>query len=310
MASQRPQWPDILDPAFRKIYGDEIRQLPQQVFTIFNVDTSVKNIEKDSSATGLSKLVQTGESAPITYEDEVEGYNVIYTHLKFTKGTSVSQELWEDDQFGVMRRKPQNLANAKIRTQEQFGADILNGGFTLGGSGSALFTGPDSVSLFNAAHPREDGGATQSNYNTADLSEDSIENALVTMRATLDGKGQLMLVKPTHLIVPPSLEKEARILMDSMGRTGTTNNDINPYKGRLEVMTWDYLGSAAGGSDTAWFIMDRSVEELNWFNRSDRGLEGPDWDFDTKTARWSTVCRWSAGWSNWRGIYGSKGDNS
>jgi hypothetical protein len=310
MASQRPQWPDILDPAFRKIYGDEMRQLPQQVFTYFNVDTSVKNIEKDSSASGLSKLVQTGESAPITYEDEVEGFNVIYTHLKFTKGTSVSQELWEDDQFGVMRRKPQNLANAKIRTQEQFGADIFNGGFTTGGSGSALFTGPDSLSLFSAAHLREDGGATQSNYNTADLSEDSIENALITMRATLDGKGQLILVKPTHLIVPPALEKEARILMDSLGRTGTTNNDINPYKGRLEVSVWDYLGSAAGGSDTAWFVMDRSVEELNWFNRSDRGLEGPDWDFDTKTARWSTVCRWSAGWSNWRGIYGSKGDNS
>ena len=310
MASQRPAWPDILDPAFRKVYGDEIRQLPQIGMTIFNTDTSVKNIEKDTSATGLSKLVVKSESAPITYEDEVEGFNVTYTHKTFAKGTSVSQELWEDDQFGVMRRKPQNLANAKIRTQEQFGADIFNFGFTAGGGGSAPFTGPDNEPLFYTAHPREDGGPSQSNYITSDLSEDSIENVLVTMRATLDGKGQLMLVKPTHLIVPPALEKEARILMDSMQRTGTTNNDINPYKGRLEVVVWDYLGSAAGGSDTAWFLMDRSVSELNWFNRSDRGLEGPDWDFDTKTARWSTVCRWSAGWSNWRGIYGSKGDNS
>lgn len=310
MASVRPAWPDILDPAFRKVYGDEIRQLPQLGMTIFNVDSSVKNIEKDTSATGLSKLVQKSEQAPITYEDEVEGFNVTYTHLTFGKGTSVSQELWEDDQFGVMRRKPQNLAQAKVRTQEQFAADIFNYGFTNGGGGSAPFTGPDSLSLFNTAHTREDGGATQSNQITSDLSEDSIENALVTMRATLDGKGQLMLVQPTTLLVPPALEKEARILMDSMGRTGTTNNDINPYKGRLEVVVWDYLGSAAGGSDTAWFIYDRAVHELNWFNRSDRGLEGPDWDFDTKTARWSTVCRWSAGWSNWRGIYGSKGDNS
>lgn len=310
MASQRPQWPDILDPAFRKIYGDEIRQLPQQVFTLFNVDTSVKNIEKDSSATGLSKLVQKSESSAITYEDEVEGFNVTYTHKTFGKGTSVSQELWEDDQFGVMRRKPQDLANAKIRTIEQFGADILNNGFTVGGGGSAPFTGPDSLALFSTAHTREDGGATQSNSITADLSEDSIENAIVTMRSTLDGKGQLMLIRAARLWVPPALEKEARILMDSIQRVGTTNNDINAYKGRLEVKVWDYLGSAAGGSDTAWFIEDPAVKELNWFNRSDRGLEGPDWDFDTKTARWSTVCRWSAGWSNWRGIYGSKGDNS
>lgn len=310
MASQRPQWPDILDPAYRKIYGDEIRQLPMLAFSIFNTDTSVKNIEKDSSATGLSKLVSKPESSALTYEDEVEGFNVIYTHGTFGKGTSVSQELWEDDQFAVMRRKPKNLADAKIRTQEQFAADIFNYGFTTGGGGSAPFTGPDSLALFSTAHLREDGGATQSNSITSDLSEDSIENALVTMRATLDGKGQLMLVQPGSLLVPPALEKEARILMDSMQRTGTTNNDINPYKGRLDVVVWDYLGSTAGGSDTAWFIYDRAVHELNWFNRSDRGLEGPEWDFDTKTAKWSVVCRWSAGWSNWRGIYGSKGDNS
>jgi hypothetical protein len=310
MASLRPAWPDILDPAFRKVYGDEIRQLPQVGMTIFNVDTSVKNIEKDTSATGLSKLVQKSENSAITYEDEVEGFNVVYTHQTFGKGTSVSQELWEDDQFGVMRRKPANLAQAKIRTQEQFAADILNNGFTAGGGGSAPFTGPDSLALFSGAHLREDGGATQSNSNTADLSEDSIENALVTMRSTLDGKGQLMLVQPSILLVPPALEKEAHILMNSVQRTGTTNNDINVYKGRLDVVVWDYLGSAAGGSDTAFFVMDKAVCELNWFNRSDRGMEGPDWDFDTKTARWSVVARWSAGWSNFRGIYGSKGDNS
>ena len=209
-----------------------------------------------------------------------------------------------------MRRKPSDLAYAKVRTQEQFAADILNYGFTNGGGGTAPFTGPDSVALFYNAHPREDGGATQSNYITADLSEDSIENALVTMRATLDGKGQLMLVQPSILLVPPALEKEANILMNSVQRTGTSNNDINAYKGRLDVVVWDYLGSAAGGSDTAWYIYDRAVHELNWFNRSDRGLEGPDWDFDTKTARWSVVCRWSAGWSNWRGFYGSLGTNA
>ena len=310
MASLRPAWPDILDPAFRKAYGDEIRQLPQIGMTLYNVDTSVKNIEKDTSATGLSKLVQTSEGQAITYEDEIEGYNVTYTHLKFTKGTSVSQELWEDDQFAVMRRKPQDMAYAKVRTQEQFGADIFNNGFTTGGGGLSPFTGPDALALFSNAHTREDGGATQSNYNTADLSEDSIENALVTMRATLDGKGQLMLIQPGCIIVPPALEKEANILMNSVQRPGTTNNDVNAYKGRLDVIVWDYLGSAAGGSDTAWFIMDRKASYLNWFNRSDRGLEGPDWDFDTKTARWSTVCRWSAGWSNWRGVFGSKGDNS
>jgi len=159
-------------------------------------------------------------------------------------------------------------------------------------------------------HPRTDGGTAQSNYTTADLAEDSLEVALVAMRATLDDKGQLQMIKPDTILIPPALEKETLILLDSMGRTGTANNDVNPYKGRLKVVVWDYLGSAAGGSDTAWFILDSSRHKLNWFNRKDHGIEGPDYDFVNKVARWTIDCRWSVGFSDWRGVYGSKGDNS
>jgi phage major head subunit gpT-like protein len=310
MASVRPQWPDLLDPSFRKIYGDEVKQLPSMVESIFNTDSSSKNIEKDSSASGLSKMVEKTESGPTTFEDENQGYDVTYTHKTWALGTSVSQEMWEDDQFGVMRRKPRNMANAKVRTKEQLGADILNYGFTAGGGGSAPFTAGDAVALFSASHPRTDGGAVQSNYATTDLNENSLEVALVGMRQVVDDKGQLMLIKPDTLLVAPAQEKEARILLESIQRTGTANNDINPYKGALNLKVWDYLGSAAGGSDTAWFVLDSSQHMLNWFNRSDRGLEGPDWDFVNKVARWTINCRWSVGFSGWRGTYGSKGDNS
>jgi hypothetical protein len=130
------------------------------------------------------------------------------------------------------------------------------------------------------------------------------------MRATLDGKGQLTLVKPSALIVPPALEKEARILLDSSLRAGTANNDLNPYKGALKLIVWDFLGSAAGGSDTAWFILDEGLHQLNWFDRSNRGLEGPEYDFDTKNAKWSILLRYSQGFSSWRGTYGSLGTNA
>lgn len=99
-------------------------------------------------------------------------------------------------------------------------------------------------------------------------------------------------------------------MLESQQRTGTANNDINPYKGSLNLVVWDFLGSAAGGSDTAWFLLDSSQHELNWFNREDAGLDGPEYDFDTKTAKWSVLARWSAGYSDWRGVFGSKGDNS
>jgi phage major head subunit gpT-like protein len=305
----RPKWPSLLDPSFRTIYSETEKQFPSVIGKVFNVQSSDKAYEKDTSVSGLGKLVQKPEGDAIVYEAPTNGYPVVYTHLTFAKGEAVTYEMYEDDQYNIIRKAPKRLALAKMRTREQFAADILNFGFTYGGGGSALFNGGDGKALFATDHPLKSGG-TQSNYTTADLDEDSLEAGLVAMRATKDNKGELQMVSPDTLIVPPALEKEARILLDSQQRTGTANNDINPYKGKLNLIVWDFLGAAAGGSDTAWFLVDSSQDSLNWFNRDDRGIEGPEYDFDTKTAKWSVVARWSAGFSDWRGIYGSKGDNS
>ncbi len=308
--SMRPTWPDVLDVTFRTIYGEELKQIPTKYNTIFNILTSDRQLEKDSSASGLSKLVLKNEGDALTSEDAILGYNVTYTHQTRGLESSITLEMWQDDQFNVMKRRPRDLAYAKMRTIEQFAADVVNFGFTYGSGGSVTFNGGDAVALFSTKHPRKDGGANQSNATTADLAEDSLETALVNMRATLDNKGQLQLIQPDTLVVPPALEKEARILLNSQGRTGTTNNDINPYEGALRLVVWDYLGSAAGGSDTAWFILDSKFHKLNYFNRADQGIEGPDYDFDTKSAKWSTLVRHSVGFSDWRGVYGSKGDGS
>jgi hypothetical protein len=311
MASVSPQWADILDPRFRKIYGDELKTLSQVGPSIFHMESSSRNIEKDSQASGLSTLVERSEGQAITYEDEVQGYDVTYTHREFALGTSVSNKLWEDDLFRVMLRKPSSLAKAKIRHQERRMADVLNYGFTAGGGGLSAFTSGDALALFSGSHTREDGGAVQSNTTTSDLKESALENAIVGIRTQLDHKGQLFMAKADTLVVAPQLEKEARILLNTQGRVGTANNDINPYNGALKLIVWDFLGSASpGGSDTAWFVFDSSLHALNFFDRSDRGLEGPNYDFDTKTAKWSVDVRNSVGFSGWRGTYGSKGDNS
>lgn len=311
MAEYRADWADALDPVIRKLYNDEWDTLPQTRQNIFNMLTSSKKDEKDSSASGLSQMVEMPEGTAISYEDANQGYDVTYTHKKFGLGSQITYEMFQDDQHNVMSTRTKALARAKQRTLEQSAADVLNFGFTSGGGGKAQFlSGGDAVALFSASHPRTDGGAAQSNYTTADLAEDSLETALVSMRQTVDDKGQLILIQPDTLVVAPALEKEAMILLNTKGRVGTANNDINPYEGRLKLVVWDFLGSVAGGSDTAWFVLDSKNHRLNWFTRDDRGLEGPHTDFDTKTAKWSVVCRWSVGFSDWRGAYGSKGDNS
>jgi phage major head subunit gpT-like protein len=310
MAELRSSWADLLNSNIRKIYGDELKQVPTQYQNVFHLENSSKDREIESSASGLSQFVQTGENQPVTYEDRNQGYDVTYTHQKWAKAISISKEMWDDDRFGVMRRGTQDLARSKMRTKDSIGADIFNYGFTSGGGGKASFTAGDAVALFSASHPRTDGGSNQSNTTTADLNEASLETALVAMRATVDDKGELQGVSPDTLIVPPALEKEARILLDSSQRVGTANNDINPYQGRLNLIVWDRLGSAAGGSDTAWFVLDKSLHKLMYFTRMDSGLQGPDYDFDNDVAKWKDSFRCLPGWSDWRGVYGSKGDNS
>lgn len=311
MANSRPNWPDALNPIIRKYYGDELKQLSPVASTIFHMETSKKQNETDSSATGLSKLVETAEGAAIANENMLEEYDVTYTHLKYTGSTTVTQEMWEDDQNNQMKRGSVELARAKVRTMEAKAADIFNYGFTAGGGGRASFTAGDSAALFSASHTRIDGGSNQSNTTTADLAEDSLETAMLAMQAHLDGKGQLVDIMPDTLLIPPALEKEARILLMSQQRVGTANNDINPYNGSLKIKVWKYLGSAnSGGSDTAWFLLDSNLHRLNWFTRSDRGLEGPEWNFFTKSATWSVVYRCSVGFSGWLGTYGSTGTNA
>lgn len=307
--SMRPKWPTLLDPSFRTIFEGTEKQFESKIAKVFNVNSSDKAFEKDTSVSGLGRLAQKPEGDAIVYEAPVGGYPVTYTHLTFAKGEAITHEMYQDDQYNVMKKSPKRLALAKARSREYYGADIFNYGFTVGGGGSAPFTGGDGVALFSASHPLKSGG-TQSNLTTMDLDEDAIELGIVTMRATKDNKGELQMITPDTLLVPPALEKEARILLESQQRTGTANNDINPYKGSLNLVVWDFLGSAAGGSDTAWFLLDSSQHELNWFNREDAGLDGPEYDFDTKTAKWSVLARWSAGYSDWRGVFGSKGDNS
>jgi len=309
----RDNWADLLDENIRTVYHLTESGVEQMRSRIFHTETSSSDDEKDSAASGLSKLVETAEGESISYEDAKQGYDVRYIHKKFSKGIKITEEMYEDDQTNVMKKMPSALARSKVFTMEQSAADIFNHGFTAGGGGLAAFTSGDGAALFSASHTSSAlPTLVQGNLTTADLDEDSLEVALVTMRATKDEKGELMLVQPDVLLVAPALEKEARILVESMQRTGTANNDINPYKGKLEVVVWDYLGTAAGGSDTAWFVLDSTQHSLNWFTRKDTGIVGPSMDdsFDNEIAKWKVSCRWSVGFSDWRGVYGSLGDNS
>jgi len=290
---------DLLEPGLRKIFDDTYEEIPEVYSSIFRVNDSNVDVERDSAVTGFSLLEETGEGEPIQYEDPVQMYDVSYVHRKYTKGFKVSEELVEDDRYNVIRKKPAALARAARRTAEYLAAEVLNNGFSSG-------VGGDGKYLFSVSHPRADGGTAQSNASGSGipLTETNLNTGLLAMRSQLDDKGMKIGVKADTLIVPPALHKLAVEITNSSMKSGTADNDLNYYNGMLKVIDWDWLSS-----NTAWFLLDSSVHQLNYFWRV-RPEFKQDNSFDTGMALFKTRMRCSMGWSDWRGIWGSKGDGN
>lgn len=305
MAEVRPKWVNALDPTFRAIFHETENNFVPMYDKIFHVMSSNKAFEKDTALSGIGQLEEVPELGTIPYEDATPGWDVTYVHKKFGKGRMVSQEMIDDEKYNMINKLPKSLANAKARTKEASAADVFNFGFTAGGGGLARFTGGDSQPLFSAAHVNRAGTVTQSNLITTALSQTSLQTVITAMKTRRDSKNQIINFAPDTLLVPTSLEFTARAILESTQVLGSNNNDINVVKGSLNLIIWPFLTSS-----TAWFVLDSNAHELNWFNRTDRGVQGPAWDFDNEAAKWKAVARWSVGFSDWMGVYGSKGDNS
>lgn len=187
------------------------------------------------------------------------------------------------------------LAQATTRTVENIAGGIFDNAFSSG-------TGGDAKYLCDTQHPRIDGGTVQSNAVTTPLTEAALTTAFTTMRKTLDDKGQKVLIQPDTLVIPPDLEFTASVLLKSLGRTGTNYNEINPISGALKTKVWNYLD----GSTTAWFVLDSGVHQLNFFWRVKPEFT-QDTSFETDVAKYKAYCRFSVGFSGWRGVYGSTG---
>jgi len=299
MAALRSGFGDLLEPGLRKIFDDKFAEIPEVFSSIFKVNSSEKDVERDSAVTGFGLLTQTGEGGAISYEDPVQMYDVSYVHLKYTKGFKVSEELYEDDRYNIINKKPQALARAARRSAEYLAATVFNNAFSSG-------TGGDAKYLCSGSHPRADGGTAQVNASTTGitLTEANLNTGLLAMRSQLDDKGMPIMAKANILLVPPELEKDAQILTKSQLRPGTADNDYNYYEGIVKIISWDWLTSS-----TAWFLLDSNLHELNWFWRVKPEFK-QDNAFDTGYALYKTRMRCSKGFSDWRGVYGSKGDGA
>jgi hypothetical protein len=301
MAAIRGNFQDELDPSIRQIFFDRYDEEPQVMPRIFDVMTSDRDVEYDSATTGFGKLVQTSELGALDYEDPVKMYKTSYTHLKYTKGFKVSQELVEDDQHNVISQMPKALAKSVVFTTEYWAASVFNNGFS-----TSYTSYGDAKPLFSTSHTRADGGTAQSNASSTGITfgETNLETGRLALEKALNDKGEIVSFKADTLLGPVDLRKSMQIVTESTMRPGTANNDVNIYDGAFKVIPWRYLTST-----TAWFIGDSRNKLLKWFWRVRPEFKS-DFNFGADAALYKVRVRFSFGWSDWRGMWGSKGDGA
>ena len=295
----------LLYPGLRKIFFETYSELPEQFTKIYNVQTSNSATETDYGLGAFGDWTErSDELSPVEYAKISEAGEVTYTHKAFTKGFMISRELNDDEKYGQMKKMAKALARAGRAKVEKDAITVLTKGFK---SDEGAFKGRDGKELFHDQHPLVDSEKTCSNLMTGELNEANLKKGIQMMASQLDEAGNLIQMKATKLIVPPALEDTALRLLHSSQLPGTNHNDTNEYlKNRLQVVVMDYLGATAGGSDTAWYLQDGTRHELNFFWRVKPEFKNEE-DFDTFVAKYRGYMRYSYGFSDWRGMVGSKG---
>ena len=285
-------------PGVAAFFGREYAKYPEYWKQCFEVDTSTKSYEEDVELTGFGLMPVKAEGESVSYDSETQGYVKRYTNVTYGMGYIVTQEALEDDQYTqVSKRRASALAFSATTTKETVHANILNRWFTAG------YTGGDGVVGGSTAHPTVNG--TQSNIlaTAADLSEASLEDLCVQIMNALNSRGLHFALTPKKLIVPPDLYFEARRIIESELQNDTANNAKNVVGGMFKggLVTWSFL------TDTdAWFVQTDCPRGLMHMKRR-AGVFEQDNDFDTSNAKAKWAERYSAGWTDWRGVYATPG---
>lgn len=290
----------LLWPGLNSVYGKEYNDYPVEWEKLFEKNTSDRAYEEDLGISSFGLASVKSEGAPIVYDTERQGFTSRYNHVVYALGFIITREIYEDDQYGkVGAQKAKALARSMRQTKEINGANVYNRAFTAG------YTGGDGKTLIASDHLNVAGGTFSNQIATAsDLSEAALEQAVIDIAGFRDDRGLLIAAKPQKLVIPYQQQFEAHRIIGANGRVGTDFNDPNAIKDMSifkDVVVNHYFTDA-----DAWFILTDVKDGMKYFERRADQFE-MDNDFDTENAKFKATARYSFGWSDPRGIYGSQG---
>ena len=301
MAISRAQLTKELEPGLNALFGMEYSRYENEHEEIFEAENSDRAFEEEVLISGFGNAPVKREGDGVEFDTAYEGFTARYTHETIALAFALTEEAVEDNLYDRLgARYTKALARSMAHTKQVKAANVLNNAF------SSSYTGGDVVSLVNSAHTLAGGGTYSNTPSTqVDLNETSLEDALITISTFVDDRNLTLALQGMKLIVPPQLQFVADRLLETPGRVGTADNDINAIK-NMGMIPEGYAVNHFLTDTDAFFILTDCPDGMKHFVRTpiSTNMEG---DFDTGNVRFKARERYSFGWSNPRGIYGSQG---
>jgi hypothetical protein len=294
----RAQFAKMLEPGLNTLFGLEYDSYPPEYSAVFSANSSQKAYEEDVLLEGFGAAPVKNEGASVSYDSASQQWTARYQHETVALAFSITEEAEEDGLYGsIAARYAKALARSMASTKEIKAANVLNN--------ATSTTGGDGVSLLNTAHPTRSGSQSNTLATAADLSETSLEQILIQIADMKDDRGLRIAAQGQMLVIPTAYSFVAERLLESQLRTGTADNDINAIRSGGYLPKGYHVMRRLTDSDS-FFVATDVPDGLKHFQRAalKKGMEG---DFETGNVRYKVRERYSFGFTDWRGIFGTEG---
>ena len=301
MAISRQQLAKELEPGLNALFGLEYKNYENQHTEIYEIENSDRAFEEEVMLSGFANAAVKAEGSAVTFDTANEAFTSRYTHETVALAFAITEEAIEDNLYDrIATRYTKALARSMAQTKQIKSANVLNNGF------DSSFPGGDGKELFATDHPTQSAGSLANELSTsADLSETSLEQAMIDIAAFKDERGFKIAARGLKLIIPSELQFTAERILRSPARVGTADNDLNALSSK-GMLPQGYVVNNYLTDTDAFFIKTDVPNGMKMFNRANlkTAMEG---DFDTGNVRYKARERYSFGFSDWRGMFGSPG---
>lgn len=296
--------PRLLQEGIHDIFGDSYKEYPQMWKHLFYEKGSSKAFEIDVQVEGFGLATIKPEGQEVTFDSRRQGFTPKYIHTTFAKGFVVTEEAMEDNLYDISLGDSSNLATSMRQTEEVVSHQIYNRAF----NAAALMIDGDGKSLIATDHPfgpSKTGSYSNRLSTNAAFSETSMEDMMIQIDRTVDARGLNIELIPLKLIGPSELKFDFERVLGSVLQNDSANNAVNALNSLSSIrdgwITSPYLSSV-----NAWYVRTNSPNGMCSFNRRKLSF-GEDNSFTTGNARFKATQRYSKGWTDPRGLFGSEG---